>query len=279
VEEAKAYIESGILELYVLGQLDAPEQEEVERMATLHPEIRSEMAAIELAMEKYAMEKAVQPKPQLMNKILQQINAGETLAEPEFKEAVVTPLTADPAPKSLKPLQFALAACLALLAMSIFALYTTHSRLSDANQQLIVMRQDREKFAATVNFMKDENKDLQQINQITTDPTWAKVKLAGTQISPKASLMVYWHKEGKHVMLDNASMSLPENDKEHQYQLWAIVQGKPVDLGVFDADSRPKKVLLDMKAVGNAQAFAVTLEKRGGSPGPTMEKMVLISSI
>lgn len=272
MEEVKTYIESGILELYVLGQLDVTEQQEVERMAALHPEIKAELTAIEIAMEKHALANAVQPQAQLFNNILEQIGANLT-AQPSasIQEAPVT--------KSLRPLQFALAACLAFLLMSLFALYRTNSRLSEANNRLLAIRQDNEKFAATVNFMRAENKDLLRINEITADPTWTKVKLAGTELSPKASMVVYWHQKGQHVMLDNAQMSLPENDQEHQYQLWAIVQGKPVDLGVFDADSRPKKLLVDMKTVANAQAFAVTLEKRGGSPGPTMEKMVVIASI
>ena len=121
--------------------------------------------------------------------------------------------------------------------------------------------------------MKDENKDLQEIATIAADPTWKAVKLAGTKISPQANMMVYWHKQGQHVMVDNTKMwPLPQNDAAHQYQLWAIVDGKPVDLGVFDATAEPKKLLVAMKEVGNAQAFAVTLEKRGGSISPTMEK-------
>jgi anti-sigma-K factor RskA len=61
--------------------------------------------------------------------------------------------------------------------------------------------------------------------------------------------------------------------------LWAMVNGKPVDLGVFDAQNQPKKLLLAMKEVGDAQAFAVTLEKRGGSASPTMEKMVVLGAV
>ena len=72
-----------------------------------------------------------------------------------------------------------------------------------------------------------------------------------------------------------ATAKMPSNDKEHQYQLWALVAGKPVDLGVFDSDTTSRD-MKEMKSITLADAFAVTLEKRGGSPTPTMDEMMVI---
>jgi len=60
---SREYIESGILEQYVLGTANAAECAEVEQMAATYPEIRQEIAVIELAFEKHAMENAVAPSP------------------------------------------------------------------------------------------------------------------------------------------------------------------------------------------------------------------------
>lgn len=286
MEESKAYIETGILELYVLGQLNAREQQEVEDMALKFPDIKEEITAIEIAMEKYAVTHAIEPTVGLQQQIFEKItsrNAQQPSAVPAaaVSEAMgkVVPLYDDKSASTIKTLKFALVACIALLVVSSVALYSAHDKLNLANQQIASLSTDREKFAATVSYIKDENKDLQEIAAIASDPTWSSVKLAGTKISPQANMMVYWHKKGQHVMVDNTKMALPENDETHQYQLWAIVNGKPVDLGVFDAQTQPKKLLLPMKEVGNAQAFAVTLEKRGGSVSPTMEKMVVLGSV
>jgi anti-sigma-K factor RskA len=278
VEEAKVYIETGILELYVLGHLEALEQREVEEMAAKHSVVRAEISAIEIAMEHYAGKHAILPTNGLDKQIFKKIiiPANEVTVPKEVK---LIPLTKDPAASTIKTLRYALAACAGLLIVSIFALYSAHNKLNLAHQQIIALNVDKEKFASTVSFMKDENKDLQEIAAIAADPTWTTVKLAGTKISPQANMMVYWHKKGQHVMVDNTKMALPQNDENHQYQLWAIVNGKPVDLGVFDAKAEPKKLLVAMKEVGNAQAFAVTLEKRGGSISPTMEKMVLMGPV
>ena len=89
MEEVRAYIESGILELYVLGQLSAQECNEVEAMAAKHPEVKAEITAIELAMEAYAFENAINPSSNVEAKILAEI--GSKPVEKEPKIAVYSP--------------------------------------------------------------------------------------------------------------------------------------------------------------------------------------------
>ena len=65
--------------------------------------------------------------------------------------------------------------------------------------------------------------------------------------------------------------------QENQYQLWAIIDGKPVDAGVFDTSLAG---LLKMKEIGNgAAAFAVTIEPRGGKASPTLETMQVVGNV
>jgi anti-sigma-K factor RskA len=278
VEEAKAYIETGILELYVLGQLDVSEQKEVEDMAARYPGIKDEINAIEIAMEKYAVFHAIKPTSGLEKKIFEKI-APSASDKPTTSNPKILPLNADHSASEIRSLRFALVACVGLLVLSFVALYAMNNKLGKANEQIASLNGEKEKFASTVSYMKGANKDLLEIAAITDDPSWTVVKLGGTNIAPQAKMRIFWHKGGQHVMLDNTRMSLPENDSKHQYQLWAIVKGKPVDLGVFDAESQPAKLLLTMKEIGNAQAFAVTLEKRGGCSTPTMEKMIVQGAV
>ncbi|RDC62188.1 cupin domain-containing protein [Adhaeribacter pallidiroseus] len=55
------YTESGILELYILGELTPAEAEEVEQMATQHPAIRQELEVIQENLAQYALAHAVAP--------------------------------------------------------------------------------------------------------------------------------------------------------------------------------------------------------------------------
>ena len=61
MENIKSYIESGILELYVLGDLSSQEMAEVEQMAQLHPEIKAELEEIEKTMSSIANSLTVEP--------------------------------------------------------------------------------------------------------------------------------------------------------------------------------------------------------------------------
>ena len=51
----KEYIESGVLELYVMGKLSEAENREVEQNIAQYPEVKAEVDAIEAAIEEYAM--------------------------------------------------------------------------------------------------------------------------------------------------------------------------------------------------------------------------------
>ncbi|TKC07345.1 anti-sigma factor [Pedobacter frigoris] len=295
MEEAKAYIESGILELYVLGQLNDQEQREVEAMAAKHPEVKQEIEAIEIAMEQYAVAQAIEPSKGLDLKIFEKIdlqqnqqsitdipvnqNAELPIQKPQERtEAQIVPLNTGTDSK-IRTLRVALAACIALLIVSVIALFSAHNELGDARNQIASLSADKQQFTSTVNFMKQNNSDLQKIIAMGNDPDWKTVKLAGTPMDPAAKMTVYWHVSGKHVMMDNSKMDLPVNDKDHQYQLWALVNGKPVDLGVFDVKPDTSSILVNMKEIASAQTFAVTLEKRGGSPSPTMNQMIVAGNV
>jgi anti-sigma-K factor RskA len=287
VEDIKAYIETGILELFVLGQLTAQEEKEVQEMAVHHPEVKEEINAIEIAMEQYALYHAINPSEGLEHRIFTKINFAESSdpiittppAPASQSTAKIVPLDPKPYDSKIRTLRFSLVACIALLVVSVVALLSAHSKLDSAQSEIAALTSQNSKFAATVGFMENTNKDLQKIADIAGDKSWAIVNLAGTPKLPKAQLRVFWNKNTKDVLLDKKKMALPANDASHQYQLWALVNGKPVDLGVFDSNDGASAILQSMKASPVAQAFAVTLEKHGGSASPTMDQLVLMGNI
>ena len=273
MEETKEYIETGILELYVLGQLSADDQKEVEAMAIKFPEIKREVDAIEIAMERYAIHNAVLPSQDLTKRIFDKI------VHEEAKEAKIVPLHPKNQDAKIKKLRFALVACIALLLVSVVELFSAHRKLDVAEDKIASLSLDREKFAARASYEENTNQQLKKVADMIGDPAWAIVKLAGTKMKPDAKMMVYWNKESKNVVVDNSRMTLPANDAQHQYQLWALVDGKPVDLGVYDSTSDSNLILVKMKEISTAQAFAVTLEKQGGSVSPTMDQMVVMGGV
>lgn len=77
------YIQSGILEMYVLGVTSQAETREVEEMAVKHPEIQKEIEAIMRAMEKYADSHALAPHQAIKPLLLASIDYQERLKNGE----------------------------------------------------------------------------------------------------------------------------------------------------------------------------------------------------
>lgn len=272
MEDIKVYIESGILELYVLGNVTPEERAQVEAMAQKHPSIKAELDEIERSLELYAGENAVEPSKDMRNRVLNSlvVNLGD---DRTFKSArtatdeennVIPILRA----RSNNIFKYAFAACFALLIISIAGLFSVYNKLQESNNLVASLQSQNRHFTNQVNLMDREL-------GVFRDPSFKMLKLQGTSKSPSSALMVAWSPARKKVMIDMANASMPANDKDHQYQLWAMVGGKPVDLGVFDADTTSKG-MKEMKSIASADAFAVTLEQRGGSLTPTMDQMMMI---
>jgi mannose-6-phosphate isomerase-like protein (cupin superfamily) len=93
---SKEFIESGILELYVLGIATDAEQAEVSFRAINDPAIQEELLAIGKSLESVAMKQAVPPnpiiKPFLMATInyMDRIMQGEAVTEPPFLHPLST---------------------------------------------------------------------------------------------------------------------------------------------------------------------------------------------
>jgi anti-sigma-K factor RskA len=86
---------------------------------------------------------------------------------------------------------------------------------------------------------------------------------------------VYWDTTSRDVYL--MVNNLPQPASNEQYQLWALLDNQPIDLGVFEV--KQEKFLIRMKNVQNAQAFAITLEPKGGSANPSLNKMYVVGKL
>lgn len=273
MEDIRSYIESGILELYVLGDLSPEEKLQVEEMASKHAAIKAELNEIERSMESFAAENAVEPAEDLRDRIMNSLvtNLGDDNNFPDKKEINRDNVVAFTAPKTNNFFKYAFAACLALLIASIVVIISLSGQLNDVNSQLVAANVQKQQFANTVS-MKDYELGVYR------DTSFKVVKLKGTPKHSKLSMLVAFSPSKKKVMIDLADLDMPKNDKEHQYQLWALVGGKPIDLGVFDKTSSDSVEMKEMKSLALAQAFAVTLEPRGGSVNPTMDQMMVIGT-
>ena len=73
----KEYIESGILEKYVAGELSEQEMLEVERVAMQYPEVKAELEELQEALRVYAKASDKTPSKDILEKSLLGIEKGE----------------------------------------------------------------------------------------------------------------------------------------------------------------------------------------------------------
>lgn len=243
----KEYIASGIIESYVMGLASESESVEFEQMCAQYPELVAERRKFEESLESYAAEQAMRPPKEVKAKIL---------------KAIIT-MENSKSPRSVGMLRFVTAAAVILL-IGMVVLYYQVSRqnedLSNTNSRL------KEKLDTTQNLLKeivDEQKTVVQ------NPNTTVVNMIGTKIAPKSAANVYWDSANSSVYL--VVKNMPQLASDKQYQLWALIDNKQVDLGVFDAAD--KNLILKMKDTKKAQAFAITIEKKGGSPTPHLDSL------
>ena len=63
---------------------------------------------------------------------------------------------------------------------------------------------------------------------------------------------------------------LPEIDKDHDYQMWADVDGEMIDMGVITKGQS----LMAMNYIENAESLNITIEPAGGNDHPTVERLI-----
>jgi anti-sigma-K factor RskA len=264
--DIKAYIASGILEIYALGMTNEEETLEVESLLSTYPELRAELEQIELGLEAFAQEQAIEPPTDLKAKILEEMGLSDSLGK-----AVEVPAKK----------QFNYWAFVFILLSIIFGSLMVWFYLQ--NQESTKEATALEKELKDCNTSKTEellfaekslNKKVWEIYILTNTYT-SKIVLSGTEKYPDLNATVYWNKSAKVTYIANTGLPIAAADED--YQLWAIVDGKPVDLGVVgDIDL---STLAEMKFVESPQAFAITLEPKGGSKVPTMENMVTLGAL
>ncbi len=259
------YISSGILEAYALGELSTAEQAEVEKNLAQYTELKQELLLIEETQEKFLLKSAIQPHASVREDLFKKIG----VKKPEGKE-VSMPVR----DSNINLWKYTAAASVAIALVTSYLAYNYYGKWRNTENNL------SELIAQNQQMARDYNTVNQRLDKIETDikvidnPAFNRIVMKGTENSPDAMAYVYWNENSKEVYLSIQNMKTLA--QENQYQLWAIVDGKPVDAGVFDGNLTG---LLKMKDLGGAAAFAVTVEPRGGKPAPSLKTMQVIGNV
>lgn len=271
--DIQKYIESGILEDYVLNNLSEKDRQEVQCLSNIHPEIATEIKSIRESLsifdEVNAEETPAEMKDKLWDAISDEKQEEETTQVHKLADA-----SRNLNNRSRKYTYAAVAAFAAVSIVSIFWNLYLNSKLDDTQEKITLYENENN---ALRNSITQLNSDIEQMDQIYSIENSKVVRMKGLENkSPESLAFAIWDKSTKSVYLD--IKKLPINPEGKQYQLWTITpEGNPVSVGVFDMLQR--NLIFEVGNAETSQKFAVTLEKEGGAKTPTLSEMYIIGDV
>jgi len=264
--DTKAYIASGILELYVAGALSEKESKEVYELMQKYPEIKQEV----LAIEEVVVKLTTSTSPISNNDILKQIKANLKFDAKE--NAKVIPIDK---------------------AKYNWITYTGWAAALVVGAGLLWMFNQNSELENTITTIETEKLFLeQQIEEARTDLTATQnllnvlrdkdiisVPLAGQGNFVTTYAKVYWDKKTNSIYLD--AQGLPEAPAGKVYQVWSLTLNPltPTSLGTIDDFNTDTNKIFTIANANESQAFGITLEPEGGSESPTMEQLYTLGIV
>lgn len=266
------YIQSGVIESYVLDLATPEERAEVERYRLQYPEVEASILSMEAALEANCMENAVPLTQDVWDVIAGRLKQSNSLPDEQQR------LKSLPANNPLRPVvnpnwrKLGVAAAV-LLCVSLIGNVLLYQRYQNIHSDYTALVQEKDLLLAGLNKNRDSLDRMYAQVRTVAAPGMQKIPLGGVAGKETFSATVYWNSNSREVYL--FPNNLPEAPPGRQYQLWALVDGKPVDAGVIDISEG----LSLLKPILRADAFAITLEKEGGNNVPDLTQLYVMGKV
>lgn len=273
--DIKEYIASGIIADYVFGSVSKQEHQEVECMSKIYPEIKAEITLIQEAIENMAKNAKEKPSPELKQRVMKAIRATQQVKPNQN----IIPLKTTPKKGSTK--FYAAASILVLIALGTYTFFLRQDfNKIEFQNKLFVSKNDSlnrqlNQLQLENNYSNELISQLDNSLQFVTNVNTSRIQLSGTANYPDNQAEVYWNQSTSQTLF--ISKNLPELSINESYQLWVLIDGEPRDMGIIENNEAGD--LSMMKTTNKANAFAVTIEPKGGSVVPTLEKLCLIGNV
>lgn len=262
---------------YVLQALDSDErahfeqllEDATEEQQKLYRELRSAANQLAFSVNQSAPSKAV--KEQLMATVRADSDASADSVEKDKEGESQTENNEEE--NSFNWSVLSVAASFALLIVSLSLLFYSFNLSSEINnkEQTIAAQE------TTITELKDQLDRKEEMLAILGSRDIDLVVMSGLEVNPDGYGKVLWDSEKQQALLQVSN--LPPVPSNKDYQLWLIRDNKPVSAGVFavqDTTSNFFKIEEMVKTdEQSANAFAITMEPKGGMPQPTGDMYLL----
>lgn len=245
-DKIRTFLDSDLLERYLLGSTTMQENFQVERYIAMYPEVRDTYNELQDNLEAFAKMHAIKAPEGLMAKILHTIKAQDTVRT-RFR-------------------RFAIAASfIAFMFASASYFFWKQNKNLKAENTIVnnrIMNLEAD--------MKERLEDVRNQFIVLNNPQTRKYMVNGNQKAKELKAVAYINPVKKLSYINVRNLpNLPENQC---YQMWAEVNGKMVNLGIIDkADD--KDMLRALPYAEDAVGY-ITIEPKGGNITPTVQNIV-----
>ncbi len=248
------YISSGILELYVLGQLSPEETKEVELMQAAHIEIQREIHEISMGLEKYGQINAIKTPEAVADKLFNNLPPKQpVLKQPEGNHVTKSSGSGF----SFITILFAIASIIGLI---MYFIQQSNHKDEVEQYNKIIAACDSIQQASQIQFAL-----LEQIN----NPNNQIIDMTPTAAFAGISVYLHYNPTDQRNFLQ--LINLPDITPQQSFQLWSLKPGQdPIPLDVF-AD---RNKIIEVAFENNTATYAITIEPAGGSKTPTLDKLI-----
>lgn len=245
---------SGLLELYVIGELSPREHAQVEEAIQSYPELKQELQDIEQTLQQLAFAKTIPPNSRVLTHTLAAI--------PGVK---INPIALPAAPRNWAALGLLLLS-FALLSSAVY-FWNLNKQTSAQLASVQAERNDclaqQEATKAPIAMLEDLQRSDNQI-----------VKIGASDKYPSANVYLYLNNNTKRNYLTLSEM--PALAADQSYQLWSLKANvDPIPLNVFD----DAETIIPVAFEEGSANYAITIEQKGGATAPNLEELIGVFSV
>lgn len=245
-EKIKIFLDSDLLEKYLLGSTTELETLQVERYIAMYPEVRETYNELEENLETFAKLHAIKSPEGLKEKIITRIRSERHGRKKFFRYAIAASFAA------------------VMFAGASYFFWNQNQNLQQENNvvsnQIKVLEAD----------MKQQLEDVRNQFIVLNNPQTKKYNVNGNKKAKELKAVAYINPVKKLSYINVSKLpNLPENQC---FQMWAEVNGEMLNLGIIQ-ESTSNQNLLALPYAKNAVGY-ITIEPKGGNLHPTVDNIV-----
>ena len=245
-EKIKIFLDTDLLEKYLLGGTSTEESLQVERYIAMYPEVRKSYDELQENLEAYAKLHSRKSPEGLKEIILNRIRNEKAGRRRFYRYAVAASIAA------------------LLFAGSSYFFWNQSQTLQQENTIV------NNKIKNLELDMKVQLEDLRNQYIVLNNPNTKRLNINGNMKAKELKAITYVNPV-KKLSYINVS-HLPQLPEDQCFQMWAEVNGDLVNLGIIKQFDNKEK-LLALPYGKNAIGY-ITIEPQGGNTSPTVKNIV-----